>query len=75
MTSPRMTSLDVDGWMLDDGELAHTEAPGTFWIPSLADRTSLCPGDMVKMRVYIRVADKDGTTWGEGGTPATTSNH
>lgn len=50
MISPRMTSIDVDGWTLDDGGLAHAEAPEAFWIPSLADRTSLRPGDMVKMR-------------------------
>ena len=61
MNLPRLTSIDVDGWMIDDGEVAHVEAPETYWIPPLAERLSLRPWDLAKMRFFIRVAEEDGT--------------
>jgi hypothetical protein len=66
MNSPRLTSIDIDGWMVDDGEVAHATSPDTYWIPSLADRLSLRPGDMAKLRFYIRVVGEDGDTVDEG---------
>lgn len=65
MNSPRLTSIDIDGWTLVDAEAAHAQAPSTFWIPSLADRTSLRRGDMAKMVLCIRVADKNGNVFDE----------
>ncbi|TCI11486.1 DUF2314 domain-containing protein [Dyella soli] len=46
--------------MIDDGEVAHAAAPETYWIPSLADRLSIRPGDLAKIRFYIRVAEEGG---------------
>ncbi len=60
MTTPNLTSLEADGWMLDDGEIAHAESPDTYWIPPQADRESVMPGDLVKIRFYIRVSDDSG---------------
>lgn len=60
MGKPRLTTLDDDGWMIDDGEVAHAETPDTFWIPPLEDRRSLRPGDHAKIRFYIRVEDEAG---------------
>ena len=60
MSLPRLTSIDVDGWMIDDGEVAHAAAPDTYWIPPLADRLSIRPGDLAKIRFYIRVAEEGG---------------
>lgn len=60
MNLPRLTSIDVDGWMIDDGEVAHAAAPETYWIPPLADRLSIGPGDLAKIRFYIRVAEEEG---------------
>jgi len=66
MTSPRLTSLDIDGWMIDDGEVTHAGAPNTYWIPPLADRTSIHRGDMAKLCFYIRVANEAGEVFDEG---------
>jgi len=60
MNSPRLTNIDVDGWMIDDGEVAHAAAPETYSIPPLADRLSIRPGDLAKIRFYIRVAEESG---------------
>lgn len=60
MTKPYLTSLDSEGWMIDDGEVAHAESPESFWIPPLEERASLYPGDLAKIRFYIRVEDEAG---------------
>lgn len=65
MNSPRLTSIDIDGWTLADAEAAHAQAPSTFWIPSLADRTSLRRGDMAKMVFCIRIADENDNVFDE----------
>lgn len=52
--------------MIDDGEVAHAESPETYWIPSRAERESLWPGDIAKIRFYIRVASPDGSTLDRG---------
>lgn len=60
MDSRHLTSLDADGWMIDDGEAANAATPETYWIPSQADRESLQPGDLVKIRFYIRAPNDSG---------------
>lgn len=62
MSKPHLTSLDLDGWVIDDGEVANAEAPESFWIPPLKDRESLALGDHAKLRFYIRVEDEEGKT-------------
>ena len=66
MSSTRLTSIYIDGWMIDDAEVAHAAAPETYWIPALADRASLQSDDMAKIRFYIRVADENGEVTDEG---------
>jgi hypothetical protein len=60
VTIPHLTSLEADGWALDDGEVAHAESPESYWIPARADRTSLQPGALVKVRFYIRAPSETG---------------
>lgn len=60
MTSPHLTSLEADGWAIDDGEVARAESPETYPIPPKAARESLEPGGLVKIRFYIRVPDESG---------------
>jgi hypothetical protein len=44
-----------DGWCLEDGEELHREAPATFFIPDLALRRLLQPGDLAKLIFKIAV--------------------
>ena len=60
MKSPQLTSLDHDGWSIDDGEAAHAENPDSFYIPPLAAREALTPGAIVKLRFYIRAPNEAG---------------
>jgi len=60
VTSPHLTSLEADGWQIDDGEVAHSESPDKFWIPPQAERHALQPGDIVKIRFYIRAPNDAG---------------
>jgi hypothetical protein len=60
VTTPQLTTLEADGWMIDDGEIAHAESPDKFWIPSLRERQALEPGSIVKIRFYIRVPNDTG---------------
>jgi hypothetical protein len=46
--------------MIDDGEAAHAESPETFWIPPQEARETLDPGDLVKIRFYIRAPNASG---------------
>ena len=57
---PRLTTIDFDGWELDDGEVAHAESPQTYWIPPLDAREAVGVGDVVNLRFYIRVRDETG---------------
>ncbi|TCV91629.1 hypothetical protein EC912_11059 [Luteibacter rhizovicinus] len=66
MSAPRLTTLEHDGWMVDDGEIAHAESPDKFWIPPLAERESMKPRNLVKLRFYIRVETDDGELIDEG---------
>lgn len=60
MNQPILTTLDEDGWEIDDGEVAHAESPDTYWIPPLEDRQSIQPGSFAKLRFFIRVEGEDG---------------
>ncbi len=55
-----LATWDDDGYELDDGEAMHEAAPDTFHLPSLDERTSLEPGDIVKLVFRIHVASDDG---------------
>jgi hypothetical protein len=60
MSTPHLTSLEVDGWMIHDAEVAYAENPQTYWIPPLAERQSVNVSGLVKIRFYIRVQSDDG---------------
>ena len=60
MAIPHLTSLEADGWTIDDGEAAHAESPDTYWIPPLEERQALQPGAIAKVRFYIRAPDDSG---------------
>ena len=66
MTSPHLTSLEADGWAIDDGEVAHAASPETYLIPSKAERESLEPNSLVKIRFYIRAPDESGNVVDHG---------
>ena len=51
--------FDIDGWCLEDGEALHREAPETFWLPDLARRDALQPGDLAKLVFRISVDNDD----------------
>lgn len=55
----REPDIDTDGWCLDDGEAYHRAAPKTFWIPDLAERRNLRPGDLAKLIFQIHIDDDD----------------
>lgn len=59
MSAPRLTSLESDGWQIDDGEIAHAATPDSYWIPPVEVRQSLEPGWYAKIRFYIRVEDEN----------------
>ena len=60
MGKPYLTTLDDDGWMIDDAEAAQAATPDTYWIPDLDIRNSLQIRDFAKIRFYIRTEDDDG---------------
>ncbi|MBL0029280.1 MAG: DUF2314 domain-containing protein [Rhodanobacteraceae bacterium] len=66
MGEPYLTSIDVEGWSIDDGEAAHLESPETYWIPPLSKRQSLEPGALAKLRFYIRAPDESGKSVDHG---------
>ena len=60
MALPNLTSLEADGWAIDDGEAASAESPETYSIPSKSARESLVTGSLVKIRFYIRAKNESG---------------
>lgn len=64
--TPRLTSLDSEGWELDDGEVAHAQAPGSYWIPEEHARRSLKVGQFAKLRFYIRTESEAGDVTDNG---------
>lgn len=59
MKTPYLATLETDGWMVDDGEVAHHAHPDSFWIPNLENRATLQAGDWAKVRFYMN-AEHDG---------------
>jgi hypothetical protein len=57
----RTPSFENDGWCLEDGEQRHLEAPTKFFIPELALRQILQPGDLAKLVFRIALYDDDDT--------------
>jgi hypothetical protein len=60
VTTPHLTSIEAEGWIIDDGEVAHAENPETYWIPHQPERESLMPGNLAKVRFYIRAPNDSG---------------
>ncbi|MEC3768230.1 MULTISPECIES: DUF2314 domain-containing protein [Cupriavidus] len=56
----RLTTLDEDGWELDDAEPIAAAHPDTFWLPPRAERDALAAGQQVKLIFRILVADEGG---------------
>ncbi len=57
--TPRLTTLDADGWELDDAEELNKQHPATFQIPSLSERSGLGPGRRAKL-VFLFLNAEDG---------------
>ena len=53
----RAPDLIEDGWCLNDGEALRQQAPKTFFIPDLALRKILQPGDFAKLVFEIAIQD------------------
>lgn len=45
----RLPDYEIDGWCLVDSEITHRDYPDTFWIPDLAERKNLQPGDLAQL--------------------------
>ena len=58
-------TIEEDGWRLHSAEERHAAHPDTFEIPSLEARTSLLPGDGVKLLFDIE-SRKDGRIFDRG---------
>lgn len=56
----RLTTMDEDGWELDDGEPIAAAHPETFWIPPKEERDALVPGQLVKLIFRILTEDESG---------------
>jgi hypothetical protein len=56
-----VATLQQDGWTLDNAEDRHAQAPGTFHIPSRAERTGLQVGQMVQLLFLFLNAEPDGS--------------
>jgi hypothetical protein len=54
-------TLEEDGWELDDAEARHAEAPGSFHVPSRAERMGLRVGDMVQLLFLFLNRQEDGS--------------
>jgi hypothetical protein len=48
-----------DGYELDDGEERHRESPSKFYVPPAEVRSSLQPGQIVKLIFRISLEDDD----------------
>lgn len=55
-----LATLFNDGWQLDDGEERHRESPHTFYLPPAEVRSTLQPGQIVKLIFRIELEDEDG---------------
>ncbi len=64
--TPRLASLDSDGWELKSGEAANSANPATFYIPTLEERTTLRRGMAVKLIFDQEGVEEDGTVTVQG---------
>lgn len=55
----KLPDLAIDGWCVEDGEERHREAPSTFFIPDVAIREILQPGDFAKLIFRIALEDEN----------------
>ncbi len=55
-----MSISEEGGWELESAEERHAASPATFDIPSLAERSSLTVGQMVKLLFLFRNKDENG---------------
>jgi hypothetical protein len=55
----RAPDFEEDGWCLEDGEQYHRAAPETFFIPDLALRKILQPGDFAKLIFKIALQGEE----------------
>lgn len=55
----REPTWDIDGWVLEDGEIMHGDAPETFWIPPREAREGLLTGDLVKLVFRYSIDDDE----------------
>jgi len=55
-----LTTLDSEGWELDDAERLNASHPTTFSIPNLAERASLEPGQLAKLVFLFLTQDDNG---------------
>lgn len=54
---PRHPTIEADGWTLVSAEERHRANPDTFHIPPLDRRSSLSPGDGVKLLFDIEIRE------------------
>ena len=55
--SPRLPTIERDGWTLLSGEARHAADPQTFRIPSRRERESLSPGDAAQLLFDIETRE------------------
>ena len=58
LLTTQLSTLEADGWELDDGEAIAKAHPDTFWIPPLQQRQSLKTGTIVKLLFRIETRDE-----------------
>ena len=61
MTPAILSTLERDGWALDDAEQRHADNPRTFHIPDRAERAGLQVGQMVQLLFLFLNVDPDGS--------------
>ena len=59
LLTTQLSTLEADGWELDDGEAIAKAHPVTFWIPPLEQRQSLKTGAIVKLLFRIETREGD----------------
>lgn len=64
--TPRLPTLDRDGWTLRSGEASHAAHPDTFHLPPRALRENLRRGHQVKVILDFEGVGEDGTVAVQG---------
>ena len=54
-----LPTISDNGYELDDGEELHRESPNTFYLPPSEVRSSLQPGQIVKLIFRIALEDEE----------------